>query len=41
MGVTDVTAFQRVAAIHLGSYAGAFFGWLAMMEVLAKQEGDR
>lgn len=31
MGVTDTTAFNRVAAIHLGSYAGAFLGWIAMM----------
>lgn len=41
MGVTDATAFQRVAAIHLGGYAGAIFGWLAMMVVLARQDGDR
>lgn len=34
LGVTDATAFYRVAAIHFGSYAGAFFGWLAMMVVL-------
>ncbi len=31
MGVTDTAAFNRVAAIHLGSYAGAFLGWIAMM----------
>ena len=31
MGVTDPTAFHRVAAIHLGSYAGALLGWIAMM----------
>jgi hypothetical protein len=31
MGVIDTTAFKRVAAIHLGSYAGAFLGWIAMM----------
>ena len=31
MGVTDTTAFNRVAAIHLGSYAGALIGWIAMM----------
>ena len=31
MGVTDTTAFNRVAAIHLGSYAGALLGWIAMM----------
>ena len=31
LGVTDTTAFNRVTAIHLGSYAGAFLGWLAMM----------
>ncbi len=31
MGVADTTAFNRVAAIHLGSYAGAFLGWIAMM----------
>ena len=31
MGVTDAQAFHRVAAIHLGSYAGAFLGWLAML----------
>jgi len=34
MGVTDTTAFNRVAAIHLGSYAGAFLGWIAMMVFL-------
>ena len=31
MGVTDAQAFHRVAAIHLGSYVGAFLGWLAML----------
>ncbi len=30
-GVTDTTAFHRVAGIHLGSYAGAFLGWIALM----------
>jgi hypothetical protein len=34
-GVTDMTAFNRVAGIHLGSYAGAFLGWIAMMIVLS------
>ena len=28
-GVLDATAFNRVAGIHLGSYAGAFLGWIA------------
>ena len=37
MGVTDTTAFKRVAAIHLGSYAGAFLGWVAMMVRFARQ----
>ncbi len=40
MGVIDSTAFNRVAAIHLGSYAGAFLGWLAMMVKFAKGSGD-
>lgn len=31
MGVTDFTAFQQVAGIHLGSYAGALLGWIAML----------
>jgi hypothetical protein len=39
-GVTDTTAFNRVAGIHLGSYAGAFFGWIAMM-VRLKLSGGR
>ncbi len=41
MRVTDVTSFNRVAAIHLGSYAGAFFGWIAMMVRFSKCRGDR
>jgi hypothetical protein len=36
MGVTDQTAFCRVAAIHLGSYAGALVGWCVMMVVFWK-----
>ena len=40
MGVTDTTAFNRVAAIHLGSYAGAFIGWIAMMVRFVKGGGD-
>ncbi|RYD36820.1 MAG: hypothetical protein EOP85_18030 [Verrucomicrobiaceae bacterium] len=28
MGVTDNTAFLQVAGVHLGSYAGAFAGWI-------------
>jgi hypothetical protein len=28
LGVADTVAFHRVAGIHLGSYAGAFFGFL-------------
>jgi hypothetical protein len=32
-GVLDATAFNRVAGIHLGSYLGAFWGWVAMMVV--------
>ena len=40
MGVTDTTAFNRVAAIHLGSYAGAFIGWIAMMVRFATGSGD-
>lgn len=31
MGVTDHRSFQRVAGNHLGTYAGAFIGWVAMM----------
>lgn len=40
MGVTDHRHFQQVAGIHLGSYAGAFIGWIAMMAgfVFAKRE---
>lgn len=35
LGVTDVTAFQRVAAIHLAGYAGAFLsGLLAIVKFL-------
>jgi hypothetical protein len=34
LGVTDITSFNRVAATHLGSYAGAFLGWVAMMVFL-------
>lgn len=41
MGVTDITAFSRVAGIHLGSYAGAFVGWIAMMVLLARSGGDQ
>ena len=41
MRVIDTTAFHRVAAIHLGSYAGAFLGWLAMMVKFAKSSGDQ
>ena len=36
LGVADTTAFNRVAAIHLGSYAGAVLGWIAMMVKLAR-----
>lgn len=31
MGVTDITSFQRVAGIHLASYAGAALGWITML----------
>ncbi|MES2475586.1 MAG: hypothetical protein V4640_07380 [Verrucomicrobiota bacterium] len=31
MGVTDHRHFEQVAGIHLGSYVGAFLGWIAMM----------
>ncbi len=31
MGVTDLRRFYQVAGIHLGSYAGALLGWIAMM----------
>lgn len=41
MGVTDVTAFHRVAGIHLGSYAGAFLGALGMMVKFMKCRSDR
>lgn len=37
MGVTDTRAFHQVAAIHLGSYAGALLGWIAMMRVFLKR----
>jgi len=37
MGVTDSTAFYRVAAIHLGSYAGALLGWIAMMAIFIRR----
>ncbi|MES2659355.1 MAG: hypothetical protein V4689_12115 [Verrucomicrobiota bacterium] len=40
MGVTDAKAFYQVAAIHLGSYAGALLGWVAMMVKLATSGGD-
>jgi hypothetical protein len=39
--VTDSVAFNRVAGIHLGSYVGAFLGWVAMMVCLMKSRGDR
>lgn len=39
--VTDSLAFNRVAGIHLGSYVGAFLGWIAMMVCLMKSRGDR
>jgi hypothetical protein len=35
MGVMNQRSFQRVAGIHLGSYAGAFIGWVAMMIAFA------
>ncbi|MGL4400835.1 MAG: hypothetical protein ACRCXD_13270 [Luteolibacter sp.] len=38
-GVTDATAFNRVAGIHLGSYVGAFLGWIAMMAALVMRPG--
>jgi hypothetical protein len=41
MGVIHATAFNRVAAIHLGSYAGAFLGWIAMMVLFVKRGEDR
>jgi hypothetical protein len=31
MRVTDLRAFYQVSGIHLGSYAGALFGWIVMM----------
>jgi hypothetical protein len=31
LGVTDSVSFNRVAGIHLGSYLGAFVGWLMTM----------
>jgi uncharacterized membrane protein len=37
MGVMDTRAFHQVAAIHLGSYAGALLGWIAMMLVFLKR----
>lgn len=37
MGVTDAQAFHRAAGIHLGSYAGAFLGWLAMLIVFLRR----
>lgn len=36
MGVTDHPAFLRVAGIHLGSYAGALFGWIFTMWRIAR-----
>jgi hypothetical protein len=41
MGVIHATDFNRVAAIHLGSYSGAFLGWVAMMVVFVKRGCDR
>ncbi len=41
IGVTDVTAFSRVASIHLGSYVGALVGWILMMVSLVSCRGDR
>ena len=38
-GVTDATAFNRVAGVHLGSYVGAFLGWIAMMAALVMRPG--
>ena len=41
MGVKNHRQFDQVAGIHLGSYAGAFIGWVAMMVRFgcAKREG--
>ena len=39
LGVLDPTAFNRVAGIHLGSYAGAFLGWIAMMVAFVTRPG--
>ncbi len=41
MKVTDHRHFQQVAGVHLGSYVGAFIGWVAMMVrfVFSKREG--
>jgi hypothetical protein len=38
-GVVDATAFNRVAGIHLGSYAGAMVGWLTMMAAFVMRPG--
>ena len=37
-GVTDVVAFNRVAAIHLGSYAGGLLGWIIMMVAFLREK---
>lgn len=40
MKVVDATAFNRVAGIHLGSYLGAFVGWILAMVRFAGCRGD-
>lgn len=40
MGVTDVRSFHQVAGIHLGSYAGALLGWIALMVVFSREPGS-
>lgn len=40
MGVTDTKAFHQVAGIHLGSYAGAFLSWIALLVVFSREPGS-
>lgn len=41
MQVMDAGAFYRVAGIHLGSYMGAFTGWVFAMLRMWKSPGDQ
>lgn len=40
LGVKDAPSFQRVAGIHVGSYLGAFVGWIFAMIRFAMARGS-